>query len=300
MAVLDKLNGWIFLDKPIGMTSNAALQQIRRNLSKVKAGFVGTLDPLASGFLPVALGKSTKVINLAENLNKKYTFSIKWGEKTDTGDTEGKVIKISRKYPSKEDIKSILGKFNGIINQTPPKHSSLKVNGVRAYELARKKIPFKLKKRKVNIHKLKINNFISDQISEFKVECSSGTYVRSLAESISESLGTVGTVTSLRREGFGNFNKNLISLDYFLSLVHSDELNNVIEPVDSVFNWINVIKINKKQLNKVLKGNCIEMDVFFKNDLQTNDLTFVKYKNEIAALGILEKKNFYPKKVLIS
>ena len=101
MAVLDKLNGWIFLDKPIGMTSNAALQQIRRNLSKVKAGFVGTLDPLASGFLPVALGKSTKVINLAENLNKKYTFSIKWGEKTDTGDTEGKVIKISRKYPSK-------------------------------------------------------------------------------------------------------------------------------------------------------------------------------------------------------
>jgi len=121
-----------------------------------------------------------------------------------------------------------------------------------------------------------------------------------LAESISDSLDTVGTVTSLRREGFGNFNKNLISLDYFLSLVHSDELNNVIEPVDSVFNWINVIKINKKQLNKVLKGNCIEMDVFFKNNLQKNNLTFVKYKNEVAALGILEKQNFYPKKVLIS
>jgi len=300
MSALDKLNGWIFLDKPIGMTSNAALQQIRRNLSKVKAGFVGTLDPLASGFLPVALGKSTKVINLAENLNKKYTFSVKWGEKTDTGDTEGKVIKISTKYPSEDDIKCVLRKFNGIINQMPPKHSSLKVNGVRAYELARKKIPFKLKKRKVNIYKLKINNFISNQISEFKVECSAGTYVRSLAESISDSLGTFGTVTSLRREGFGNFNKNLISLDYFLSLVHSDDLNNVIEPVDSVFNWINVIKINKKQLNKVLKGNCIEMDVFFKNNLQTKNLNFVKYKNEIVALGTLEKKTFYPKKILIS
>ena len=300
MSALDKLNGWIFLDKPIGMTSNAALQQIRRNLSKVKAGFVGTLDPLASGFLPVALGKSTKVINLAENLNKKYTFSVKWGEKTDTGDTEGKVIKISTKYPSEDDIKCVLRKFNGIINQMPPKHSSLKVNGVRAYELARKKIPFKLKKRKVNIYKLQINNFISNQISEFKVECSAGTYVRSLAESISDSLGTFGTVTSLRREGFGNFNKNLISLDYFLSLVHSDDLNNVIEPVDSVFNWINVIKINKKQLNKVLKGNCIEMDVFFKNNLQTKNLNFVKYKNEIVALGTLEKKTFYPKKILIS
>ncbi len=300
MSALDKLNGWIFLDKPIGMTSNAALQQIRRNLSKVKAGFVGTLDPLASGLLPIALGKSTKVINLAENLNKKYTFSVKWGEKTDTGDTEGNVIEISRKYPSKEDIKGVLSKFNGLINQTPPKYSSLKVDGVRAYELARKKIPFKLKKRKVNIYKLRVNNFISNQISEFKVECSSGTYVRSLAESISDSLGTFGTVTSLRREGFGNFNKNLISLDYFLSLVHSDDLNNVIEPVDNVFNWINVIKINKKQLNKVLKGNCIEMDVFFKNNLQPKNLNFVKYKNEIVALGLLEKKTFYPKKILIS
>ena len=141
---------------------------------------------------------------------------------------------------------------------------------------------------------------LSLERAEFYVKCSSGTYIRSLAESISRGLGTVGVLIQLRRVGFGNFNKNLISLDYFLSLVHSDDLNNVIEPVDSVFNWINVIKINKKQLNKVLKGNCIEMDVFFKNDLQTNDLTFVKYKNEIAALGILEKQNFYPKKVLIS
>ena len=89
----DKLNGWIFIDKPIGMTSNATLQQIRRHLSKVKAGFVGTLDPLASGFLPVALGKSTKVINLAENLDKRYSFTIKWGEQTDTGDVEGRIIK---------------------------------------------------------------------------------------------------------------------------------------------------------------------------------------------------------------
>ena len=296
----DKLNGWIFIDKPIGMTSNATLQQIRRHLSKVKAGFVGTLDPLASGFLPVALGKSTKVINLAENLDKRYSFTIKWGEQTDTGDVEGRIIKRLRKFPSKSDIEKVLYKFNGIIMQTPPKHSSLKINGIRAYELARKKIPFKLNKRKITIYDIRIKSFLSDEMTQFEVVCSSGTYVRSLAESISGELGTIGTVVALRRNGFGNFNKNLISLDYFLSLVHSDDLNNVIEPVDSVFDWINVIEINKKQLNKVLKGNCIEMGVFFKKDLEKDNLVFVKHKNDIAALGIIEKKIFHPKKILIS
>jgi tRNA pseudouridine55 synthase len=166
--------------------------------------------------------------------------------------------------------------------------------------LARKKVPFKLNKRKITIYNIRIKSFLSDVMTQFEVVCSSGTYVRSLAESISGELGTIGTVVALRRNGFGNFNKNLISLDYFLSLVHSDELNNVIEPVDSVFDWINVIEINKKQLNKVLKGNCIEMGVFFKKDLEKDNLVFVKHKNDIAALGIIEKKIFHPKKILIS
>ena len=143
---------------------------------------------------------------------------------------------------------------------------------------------------------------MSIEKAEFYVECSSGTYIRSLAESISESLGTVGVLSSLRRVGFGNFNKNLISLDYFLSLVHSDDLNEAIEPIDKVFDWIDVIKINEKQLNKVLNGNCIEMNFFEK--LQTNskknEIVFVKHANQVVALGFIKKHNFYPKKILVS
>jgi tRNA pseudouridine55 synthase len=143
---------------------------------------------------------------------------------------------------------------------------------------------------------------LSLERAEFYVECSSGTYIRSLAESISKALGTVGVLIQLRRVGFGNFNKNLISLDYFLSLVHSDDQNKAIEPIDEVFSWIKVLEINKKQLNKVLNGNCVEMN-FFENDkfVKPNvKYFFAKHKNEIVALGFMKKKNFYPKKILVS
>ena len=152
-----KRSGWIFMDKPIGLTSNSLLQKVRLNLGKIKAGFVGTLDPLASGYLPIAIGNATKVINLAEKENKEYIFTICWGKQTDTGDLEGKVIsQKKKKFPSRSKIQEMLPKFIGHISQRPPKYSSIKINGFRAYTLARKKIDFKIKKRKVNIFSLKL------------------------------------------------------------------------------------------------------------------------------------------------
>ena len=297
-----KKSGWIFIDKPIGLTSNSLLQKVRLNLGRVKAGFVGTLDPLASGCLPIAVGHATKVINLAEKVDKEYIFTICWGKQTDTGDLEGKVIKEKKEFPLNYNIKKILPNFVGTIQQTPPKYSSIKINGLRAYTLARKKIGFELKKREVKIFSLKLLKQLSLDKAEFYVKCSSGTYIRSLAESISEALGTVGVLIQLRRVGFGNFNKKLISLDYFLSLVHSDERNKVIEPIDQVFSWIKVLEINEKQLNKVLNGNCIEMS-FFENDKFINpreEYFFARHKSEIVALGLIKKKNFYPKRILVS
>lgn len=297
-----KKNGWIFIDKPIGLTSNTLLQKVRLNLGRVKAGFVGTLDPLASGCLPIAVGHATKVINLAEKVDKEYIFTICWGKQTDTGDLEGRIIKEKKKFPLNYNIKKILPNFVGKIKQTPPRYSSIKINGSRAYTLARKKIGFELKKREVKILSLKLLNQLSFDKAEFYVKCSSGTYIRSLAESISEALGTVGVLIQLRRVGFGNFNKNLISLDYFLSLVHSDEQNKAIEPIDQVFSWIKVLEINEKQLNKVLNGNCIEMS-FFENDKIINpceEYFFARHKSEIVALGLIKKKNFYPKRILVS
>ena len=156
-----KIDGWVFLDKPIGMTSNSALQKVRKIFQRCKAGYLGTLDPLATGFLPIALGNATKTIRLLEEMEKKYIFTLKWGVKTSTGDIEGEVEKKTNKFPDTKSINVNVKKFIGQIMQVPPKFSSIKVNGIRAYKLARKKEKFSLLKRKVSIKKF----FLSRKIS---------------------------------------------------------------------------------------------------------------------------------------
>ena len=294
------LSGWIFIDKPIGVTSNYVLQKIKKIFKTKKAGYVGTLDPLASGFLPVAIGKATKVISYIENVNKKYVFVVQWGIKTETGDSEGKIIQTKQKYPNEKEIKGSLKYFAGQIEQRPPRFSSVKINGSRAYELARKNIQFKTKTRKVTIDKFELLKKISQNKALFYVECSSGTYVRSLAESIAQSLGTLGTLTELRRIGFSDCNKKLISLDYLLSIVHSDDLISLVHPIDVVFGFKNYINLDHKQMKKVLTGNCIEMSQEFIRFNMKEDIVFAKYESELVAIGSYENKSFQPKKLLIS
>ena len=294
------LSGWIFIDKPIGVTSNYVLQKIKKIFKNKKAGYVGTLDPLASGFLPVAIGKATKVISYIENVNKKYVFVVQWGIKTETGDSEGKIIQTKQKYPNEKEIKGSLKYFAGQIEQRPPRFSSVKINGSRAYELARKNIQFKTKTRKVTIDKFELLKKISQNKALFYVECSSGTYVRSLAESIAQSLGTLGTLTELRRIGFSDCNKKLISLDYLLSIVHSDDLISLVHPIDVVFGFKNYINLDHKQMKEVLTGNCIKMSQEFIRFNMKEDIVFAKYESELVAIGSYENKSFQPKKLLIS
>ena len=292
-------SGWFFLDKPIGITSNFALQKIKRIFNNSKAGFVGTLDPLASGFLPVALGKATKIIPFIEKCDKNYLFTIRWGIKTETGDSEGKVIKESKIYPNKTDILKALKKFSGDIEQIPHKYSSVKIDGQRAHKLARKNVKFQLKKRQIKINNFKLTNNISEKLASFSVDCSAGTYVRSLAESLAESLGTIGTVVELRRIGFNNFNKKLISLDYLLSLVHSDELKRLVHPIDAVMNNVLKIQLDYNQVKRVLSGSFVQMD---KQSIITNKnkVVLAKHEDNYIALGLIKDSNFHPKKLLIS
>ena len=294
------LSGWIFIDKPIGVTSNYVLQKIKKIFKTKKAGYVGTLDPLASGFLPVAIGKATKVISYIENVNKKYVFVVQWGIKTETGDSEGKIIQTKQKYPNEKEIKGSLKYFAGQIEQRPPRFSSVKINGSRAYELARKNIQFKTKTRKVTIDEFELLKKISKNKALFYVECSSGTYVRSLAESIAQSVGTLGTLTELRRIGFSDCNKKLISLDYLLSIVHSDDLISLVHPIDVVFGFKNYINLDHKQMKEVLTGNCIKMSQEFIRFNMKEDIVFAKYESELVAIGSYENKSFQPKKLLIS
>ena len=292
-------SGWFFLDKPIGMTSNFALQKIRRIFNNSKAGFVGTLDPLASGFLPIALGKATKIIPFIEKCDKRYVFTVKWGIKTETGDSEGKIIEECGKYPKKVDIVNALKEFCGNIDQFPHKYSSVKINGQRAHKLARKNMKFQLTKRQIYVNNFTLINNISEKLTSFFVDCSAGTYVRSLAESLGESLGTLATVVELRRIGFNNFNKKLISLDYLLSLVHSEELKRLVHPIDAVMNNVLKIQLDYNQVKRVLSGSFVQMD---KQSVITNknNVVFAKHEDNYIALGLIKDCTFHPKKLLIS
>ena len=292
-------SGWFFLDKPIGITSNFALQKIRRIFNNSKAGFVGTLDPLASGFLPIALGKATKIIPFIEKCDKRYIFTVMWGIKTETGDSEGQVIKECRKCPKKVDIVNALSEFCGNIEQFPHKYSSVKINGQRAHKLARKNMKFQLKKRQIKVNNFTLINNISEKLASFFVDCSSGTYVRSLAESLAESLGTLATVVELRRIGFNNFNKKLISLDYLLSLVHSDEFKRLVHPIDAVMNNVLKIQLDKNQVKKVLSGSFVHMDKH-PTITKKNKVVFAKHGDSFIALGLIKDHTFHPKKLLIS
>ena len=292
-------SGWFFFDKPIGMTSNFALQKIKRIFNNSKAGFVGTLDPLASGFLPIALGKATKIIPFIEKCDKRYIFTVKWGIKTETGDLEGKVISECKKYPKKVDIVNALSEFCGNIEQFPHKYSSVKINGQRAHKLARKNMKFQLKKRQIKVNNFMLISNFSEKLASFFVDCSAGTYVRSLAESLAESLGTFATVVELRRIGFNNFNKKLISLDYLLSLVHSDELKRLVHPIDAVIKNVLKIQLDDNQVKKVLSGSFVRMDNQSVVTMKKN-VVFAKHEDKYIALGLIKDRTFHPKKLLIS
>ena len=199
----NKVNGWLFLDKPSGKSSNYVLQKIKKQFNIDKLGFVGTLDPLASGFLPIAFGKATKTIRYIEKSYKEYLFSINWGIKTSTGDYEGEIVNTNKTIPDLKSIRKALIKMKNIKRQTPHKFSAKKINGIRAYNLARKGVNFELSAQHINILEFDLKESQNNSAT-FYVKSSSGTYIRSLAETLSEMLGTFGFVSSLHRVGFGS------------------------------------------------------------------------------------------------
>ena len=212
------MHGWLILDKPLGLGSTQGVSAVKRALrtggyAKVKVGHGGTLDPLASGVLPIALGEATKITGRMLDADKAYDFTIKFGEETDTLDAEGPVIAASDVRPTLAEVEAVLGQFTGPIAQVPPAYSALKVDGQRAYDLARAGETVELKSRDVTIHALDLLDFDGESAT-FAACVSKGTYIRSLARDIAYALGTVGHVTMLRRVKAGPFTlETAISLD---------------------------------------------------------------------------------------
>src|SRR5260221_6456317 len=200
--------GGIGLDKPIGMTSTQAVAVVKRLFQAKRAGHAGTLDPLASGGLPIALGEATKTVPFVMDSRKRYRFTVAWGEERDTDDTEGRVTQASDIRPSPDAILNLLPRFTGLIEQIPPQYSAIKIHGERAYDLARDGEAVGLKPRAVEIHPLSLIEQIDSRHSVFQAECGKGTYVRALARDIGRILGGYGDLCALRRTLVGPFGES--------------------------------------------------------------------------------------------
>jgi len=214
------LHGWFAIDKPIGMTSTQVVSRVRRLTSSFKAGHGGTLDPLASGILPIALGEATKTVSFVVDSRKHYRFTIRWGQRRDTDDAEGRVVERRDLRPSADDINRALPKFIGRIMQKPPNYSAVKVGGKRAYDLARQAKPLDLKPRPILIERLRLIEVLDADHASFELECGKGGYVRALARDLAVELGTAGYVSALRRTKVGPF-----TMDKAISLAELEALN---------------------------------------------------------------------------
>lgn len=248
------VHGWINLDKPAGMTSTQAVGKVRWLFQAQKAGHAGTLDPLATGILPIALGEATKTIPYIQDAEKIYTFRIIWGEARTTDDAEGDICETSDVRPSKAEIEAILPDFTGEITQIPPQFSAIKIEGQRAYDLARKGETVDIKPRQVYIDELILLDCTKDG-ADFEVVCGKGTYMRSLARDIAKKLGTCGHLIDLRREAVGPFaTENAISLDFLENLSQSPELETALLPVESGLDDIPALDLVDSEAARLLNG----------------------------------------------
>ncbi|MDR0484930.1 MAG: tRNA pseudouridine(55) synthase TruB [Alphaproteobacteria bacterium] len=283
---LSKLHGWLFIDKPVGVSSFKAVSTIKKylNLPKThKIGHGGTLDPFAEGVLPIAIGEATKTVEYVMNSDKVYEFTILFGSKTDTKDCEGNIIKTTDVIPTKENLIKILKDFTGTILQKPPSFSAIKINGERAYSLARKGVDVDIPMRKVNIHSLELKDFNdSFQKATLVAKVSKGTYIRCLAEDIAEKLGSLGHTVYLRRTEICIHKEKLL---LSLNTLYNEEYNiydNLIS-IEDMLDGISAFSLNIAQAKDILNGNLSSLSLSFDGVFKS------LYNGKVLAL--LENKN---------
>lgn len=262
-APKNALNGWIILDKPSGITSAHAVAKVKRVLRPAKIGHAGTLDPLASGILPLALGEATKTVSFMMDAGKAYSFEVTWGQETDSDDIMGAVTSSSDKRPSELEIKAILQEFIGDIQQQPPSYSAIKVDGKRAYDLARQGQAVELKSRTITVHSLEMTSYSPEKAS-FICYCGKGTYIRSLARDMGRKMGCLGHISVLRRLKVGNFMENhAISLEFLEKMGHKDRPEDFdlgfLLPVESALDDIPAMEVDSTQALLLTRGQVIAL-----------------------------------------
>ena len=248
------INGWLIIDKPKDMGSTQVVSITRHLFDAKKNGHAGTLDPFATGVLPIAFGEATKLIDFVMNGPKEYEFTIRFGFETNTGDCTGEKTNSSEKLPSLEQIQSTIPHFIGKIKQTPPAFSAIKINGNRAYDLARKGIEVDIKEREIEIFDLKLLNFEKDS-AKFITSCSKGTYIRSLGQDIAKKMGCYGHITELQRTKCGIFtSKDTILLDNLKNMVY---IAQTLLPLETSLRDIAVMAVSEVEATKLKQGQSI-------------------------------------------
>ena len=294
------VNGWLILDKPLEITSTTAVNVLKRLFDAQKAGHAGTLDPLATGILPVAFGEATKTMPYVANGEKTYRFMVRWGQQTNTDDAEGEIIERSDERPSNEQIKAVLGDFIGEIEQTPPIFSAIHIKGKRAYKLARRGESVDMPSRLVNITDLRLNHSPDTDHSEFIVDCGSGTYVRAIARDMGRKLGCFGHVSMLRRTRVGQFLEPMsISLDKLRELSHSaadrEALLANLLCVETALDDIPELAINANDAFRLKQGQSVL--IRGANAPIINGAVYATLQGELIAIGEVKRGELKPTRV---
>ncbi|MBB3952219.1 tRNA pseudouridine(55) synthase TruB [Aureimonas jatrophae] len=311
------VSGWVILDKPVGMGSTDAVAKMKWLFFAQKAGHAGTLDPLASGMLPIALGDATKTVPFVMDGTKTYRFTVRWGAETTTDDTEGPVTNASDLRPTREALEALLTRYRGEISQVPPQFSAIKIEGERAYDLARAGETVEIAARPVTIHRLDIVAEPDAATTVFEAECGKGTYVRSIARDLGRDLGCFGHVVDLRRVQVGGFTEDdLVTLDELMDaadegleelseeqqasgararVVRFEALDRLLLGTEAALSDLYEVPLSEDQAGRVLSGNPVllrgrDAPAFCEEAYATGH-------GRLVAIGSIEQGSFHPKRV---
>ncbi len=297
------INGWVVVDKPSGLTSTQIVGRVRRVFDARKAGHGGTLDPLATGLLPVALGEATKTVAYVMDGLKTYRFTLRWGQATTTDDAEGDVIEECSHRPDAAEIEAALPDFLGAIEQVPPVYSAIKVGGRRAYDLARAEASFELQPRQVLIRRLDLVALDDRDHATFEVDCGKGAYMRALARDIGRALGSPAHIAALRRTAVGPFvEADAISLESLEALGHSAAASEHLLPVEAALDDIPALDLTESEANCLRRGQAVSLLARAHRervrDLTSGATICAKSAGRAVALARFEDGGIHPVRVL--
>ena len=295
------VHGWVVLDKPVSITSTHAVSMVKRLFSAKRCGHAGTLDPLASGALPIALGEATKTVPFVMDGRKLYRFTIRWGEERDTDDAEGRVVSTSKERPLPEAVHALLPSYTGLIQQIPPRYSAIKIEGERAYDLARDGEQVELAARPVEIGRLELVNVPDRDHAVLEAECGKGTYVRSLARDLGRALGCFGHVSALRRAAVGPFTQEtMISLEQLEALCHraasgEGSLADALMPVETALDDIPALAVSRADAARLQRGQAVLLRG--RDAPNFRGTVYVTVSGQLLALAELDRGEIVPKRV---